>query len=574
MPKQNIRLLLKQVEYGFRLGGRQTVKWASLGVFSGLIAFVMDLFLAICLQRFFVSTGLISDLNQTRFFGTLRSSRSEAILLLLVGALRMCFYWLNTSSNGIAQVSYEKGGREKIAVWAMWDGKSSAGNIANLYNDILMGASQSISTLQFLMGRIIMLFSSLVVLTYYSAQLTLFILVLVILVFPIQKKLDRKLTKNGIGIQSSIAKSSEILFFGLQNSSYLKIHGLLGPEINDFKILLSKFKKLSITYYSSAAIRGILPQFIALIYVVFVASRTGSNFLDSPGQLVAYLYLSIRFFQTIGDLGRVSANLRGSWPRFLKYIEWNDLNSNTIHHALQIEKKNTFNLDLADIKSLKIECKNLKFDWLDGSSPLINDTTITFGLGTWTTFFGSSGKGKSTLLKIISGLYPPKSGSISLTVNEFSYSGKEYPLKLQNLISYVGADPVIVPGTIKENLLLGVFNEITDEELGKTLNDYSCGFILDLPGQLNYLITENDTELSTGQKQRISIARAMLRNPKILILDEITSNLDKITEEEILKAVKSLAKNMVVIAAGHRESFIPYSDTTYVFTDDGKIMKN
>jgi ATP-binding cassette subfamily B protein len=349
---------------------------------------------------------------------------------------------------------------------------------------------------------------------------------------------------------------------------------LLGPEINDFKILLSKFKKLSITYYSSAAIRGILPQFIALIYVVFVASRTGSNFLDSPGQLVAYLYLSIRFFQTIGDLGRVSANLRGSWPRFLKYIEWNDLNSNTIHHALQIEKKNTFNLDLADIKSLKIECKNLKFDWLDGSSPLINDTTITFGLGTWTTFFGSSGKGKSTLLKIISGLYPPKSGSISLTVNEFSYSGKEYPLKLQNLISYVGADPVIVPGTIKENLLLGVFNEITDEELGKTLNDYSCGFILDLPGQLNYLITENDTELSTGQKQRISIARAMLRNPKILILDEITSNLDKITEEEILKAVKSLAKNMVVIAAGHRESFIPYSDTTYVFTDDGKIMKN
>lgn len=567
-------MLLKQVAYGFRLGGRQTAKWASLGVISGLIAFVMDLFLAICLQRFFVSTGLISDLNQTRFFGTIRSSRSEAILLLLVGALRMCFYWLNTSSNGIAQVSYEKGGREKIAVWAMWDGKSSAGNVANLYNDILMGASQSISTLQFLMGRIIMLLSSLMVLAYYSAQLTLFILVLVTLVFPIQKKLDRKLTKNGIGIQSSIAKSSEILFFGLQNSSYLKIHGLLGPEINDLKILLNKFKQLSITYYSSAAIRGILPQFIALIYVVFVASSTGSNFLDSPGQLVAYLYLSIRFFQTIGDIGRVSANLRGSWPRFLKYIEWNDFNSNTIHHTLQIEKNNTLDLESADIKSIKIECKNLKFDWLDSSSPLINDATISFGLGTWTTFFGSSGKGKSTLLKIISGLYPPKSGSISLTVDEVDYIGKDYPLKLQNLISYVGADPVIVPGSIKENLLHGVLNEITDEELGKVLNDYSCGFILDLPGQLNYLITENDTELSTGQKQRISIARAMLRNPKILILDEITSNLDKITEEEILKAVKKLAKSMIVIAAGHRESFVAYSDTTYMFTDDGKIIKN
>jgi hypothetical protein len=95
----NKKLLLKEIQYGFRLGGKQTFRWASLGIVTGLIAFTMDLFLAICLQRFFVSTGLVSDLNQTRFFGTLRTSRSEAILLLIVGALRMFFYWVNTASK-------------------------------------------------------------------------------------------------------------------------------------------------------------------------------------------------------------------------------------------------------------------------------------------------------------------------------------------------------------------------------------------------------------------------------------------------------------------------------------------
>ena len=225
MPIQDKKLLFNQARYGFKLGGQQTFNWAVLGLISGLLAFVLDLLLAICLQRFFVSTGLISDENQTRFFGALRSSRSEGVLLLLVGLLRMGFYWLNTASNGIAQVSYEKGGRERIALWAMWNGKGSTGNISNLYNDILLGASQSISTLQFLMGRLIMLSSSFIVLTYYSLPLTLFILVLVIVVFPIQKNLDRRLSKSGKGLQLTIAKSSDILFFGLQNSVYLKIHG-------------------------------------------------------------------------------------------------------------------------------------------------------------------------------------------------------------------------------------------------------------------------------------------------------------------------------------------------------------
>lgn len=578
MP-QKIKYFADQVQGGFKLGGRPSLIWALIGFMAGLISFVLDLLLAICLQRFFVATDLISDLNQTRFFGPLRSSRSEAILLLLVGASRMLFYWCSSAANGISQVSYEKKAREKIAIWAIWQGKSSTGNVANLYSDIVLGASQSISNIQFVFVRIFMLISSLVVLAYYSIVLTLFIFLLILLVYPIQRKLDSHLTKNGVGLQASIEQSSNTLFFGLQNSVYLKIHGLLIAEIFAFKSLMNKFKKHSVNYYAAAGLRGLLPQFIALIYVVFVASRTGTKFLDSPGQLVAYLYLSIRFFQTVGDLGRVSANLRNTWPRLIKFIQWNSANLIAIENSDALTDQsfsNTKNNQSRgiEISTLDIRCEKISFAWPDSKTPVINDLSIQFDLGTWSTFFGDSGKGKSTLLKIIAGFHSPSTGRMILNLNGQRIEGSSYNIVLQNIISYIGADPVIIPGTIRDNLLHGSRMRVSDTELTKILHDYSCNFIFNLPNQLDYKITENDTGLSTGQKQRISIVRAMLRKPVVLILDEITSNLDEATELEILQSIKQNSENLIIIAAGHRKSFRTYSDFNYTFSAQGNIVQD
>ena len=561
---------------GFWLGGKPSLFWALLGFVAGLASFILDLLLAICLQRFFVATELISDLNQTRFFGPIRDSRTEAVLLLIVGVTRMFFYWCNFAANGISQVLYEKKARENIAVWAIRQGKSSSGSVSNLYNDILLGASQSIASLQFIFVRFCMLLASLLVLTYYSEILTLFIFIILLFLYPIQRKLDKYLTKNGKELQSTIEDSSNILFFGLQNSVYLKIHGLINFEILTLRKLVEKFKKHSVGYYYAAGLRGLLPQFVALVFVVFVASRTGTKFLDSPGQLVAYLYLSIRFFQTIGDLGRKSANLRSTWPRLTKFTEWSLINSNSIKESLFIANANfdqTKQESEIKIEKLSIECKNMSFNWPDSNARIINNLSIEFEMGTWTTFFGESGKGKSTLLKIISGLYAPTNGKLNLRVNGHVIQGFHYKEKLQKIISYVGTEPVIIPGTVRENLVHGLMYSIDDYELEKFLRDHSCDFIFDLPNHLNYNITENDTGLSTGQKQRISIARALLREPKILVLDEITSNLDEMTELDVLKSIKKRSNNLIVLAAGHRKSFKIYSDKTFKFTDDGNLIQ-
>jgi ABC-type bacteriocin/lantibiotic exporter with double-glycine peptidase domain len=161
-----------------------------------------------------------------------------------------------------------------------------------------------------------------------------------------------------------------------------------------------------------------------------------------------------------------------------------------------------------------------------------------------------------------------------LNLNGQRVEGSSYNIVLQNIISYIGADPVIIPGTIRENLLHGSGMRVRDTELTKILHDYSCDFIFNLPNRLDYKITENDTGLSTGQKQRISIVRAMLRQPVVLILDEVTSNLDEATELEILQSIKQNSENLIIIAAGHRKSFRTYSDFNYTFSAQGNIVQD
>ena len=539
----------------FNLSGRLAYFWGAIGVLSGLIAFIFDFLLAICLQRFFISTGLIIDANQTRFFGTLKDSRSEAILLLIIGLMRMIMFWLNNASNGMTQVVFEKYAREKIAKWAIWEGKNSSGSVSNIYNDLLVGSSISLSLIQFSLSRVIMLVGSLTALAYYSVKLTALIFVLMILIIPLQKYVDKNLNRAGKGIQISLQKSSEMLFAGLQNSFYFRVHGLFNREINRFKKVLTDFGNFSARYYFLAGIRGILPQYIGLIYVVVVASRRGSSLLDNPGQLIAFLYLSIRFFQIVGELGRISANLKSSWPRLLKLFDWEQNEYKRIESSNHREFAGSNNLDVKWENAIGVEIDQITFAWPDKSFS-IHKFSHNFEPGTWTTVFGTSGYGKSTILKLISGFIPPDSGAIHVRQNKENI--KDAYL-LQNNISFIEAEPVIISGTIKDNLLLGVDKKIDDAVLMQKIIDFDCVFILEMPKQLHTLLTENSTELSTGQKQRISILRALIREPKLLIMDEATSNLDSKTEDYILTKIVKMLPTITVIAASHRESYTKFS---------------
>ena len=214
-----------------------------------------------------------------------------------------------------------------------------------------------------------------------------------------------------------------------------------------------------------------------------------------------------------------------------------------------------------------IEIKSLNFRY--GTRELIlKNINMEIKQGEKIALVGESGSGKTTLAKLILKFYDFEKGDIN--INDFNLKDIDNTF-LRNKISYISQDMFLFNKTIKENLMLSDEIEIDDViELSKKVNAYE--FINELPQRFDYMIEENGTNLSTGQKQRLSILRALLKKPDILIMDEATSNLDSITESAIQKTLNNPEFNMTTIIIAHRLSTIRLCDRIYVL-DKGEIIE-
>jgi ATP-binding cassette subfamily B protein len=201
----------------------------------------------------------------------------------------------------------------------------------------------------------------------------------------------------------------------------------------------------------------------------------------------------------------------------------------------------------------------------------IDDISFTVKTGESIAFVGPSGSGKTTLMKLLVGLYRPQEGNIFY--NGIDENGIDFN-DLRNQIGFVTQDTQLFSGTIKENLLF-VNPMATDEELTEALHKASCQNLLQRAEKgLDTMIGEGGLKLSGGEKQRLSIARALLRKPKLLIFDEATSALDSLTEEEISKTIRQVTttQEQITILIAHRLSTIMYADRIYVL-EKGQVVE-
>ena len=226
--------------------------------------------------------------------------------------------------------------------------------------------------------------------------------------------------------------------------------------------------------------------------------------------------------------------------------------------------------DQSDNKSRfnKVSISNLDFRY--GTRDLVlRHINLEIHRGEKIAFVGESGSGKTTLAKLLVRLYEQEKGSIKLDssdIREFSIS------QIRNNISYISQNTFLFSGTIKENLLFGN-SDATDDDISQVCKMCELEeYINSLPLKLNTRIEENGKNLSGGQKQRLAIARALLNNPEILIMDEATSNLDYITEKSIEKTINTFSGNMTTIIIAHRLSTIKDCDKIFVFRN-GEIVE-
>ena len=237
------------------------------------------------------------------------------------------------------------------------------------------------------------------------------------------------------------------------------------------------------------------------------------------------------------------------------------------------QKNNIINIPEAkpiEIKNSNIKFKDVNFSYDKESEGVLNLVNLEFEGGKMTSLVGHSGSGKSTIMNLIPRFYDLQSGDIIID-NQSIY--KATIKSLRDQISMVSQETTLFDDTVKNNIKYAK-EDATDEEIFRVAKLSFCDeFIDNLPNKYETLIGENGVRLSGGEKQRLSIARAMMKKSSIILLDEATSSLDSETETKIQEALKILTKNKTTIVIAHRLSTILNSNNIYVI-DSGKVVES
>jgi ATP-binding cassette, subfamily B, bacterial len=349
----------------------------------------------------------------------------------------------------------------------------------------------------------------------------------------------------------------------LRNIELVKSLGLVEQEEqrlnkNTLKILGLELKKVRFIR-SLSFIQGTTVHFVrtALVFTLYCFVFNG---VIKIGDLITLMFFSFFIFNPLQELGNVITvynETKVSMDNFAALI-----NSPSEEVPLSPSK-------LGPIQ--EVHFKNVSFAHLTSNGYAVKNISLDIRSGQTIAFVGPSGSGKTTLVKLLLGLYKPNEGEV-LYNNIESADINLTELRMQ--LGLVSQDSQLFSGTIKDNLLF-VKPTATDEEILSVLNKAACQNLLKRATDgIMTTIGEGGIKLSGGEKQRLSIARALLRNPKLLIFDEATSALDSITEEEISSTMRELSatKTQITILIAHRLSTIMHADIIYVL-EHGKIVE-
>ncbi|MBL7831008.1 MAG: ABC transporter ATP-binding protein [Saprospiraceae bacterium] len=349
----------------------------------------------------------------------------------------------------------------------------------------------------------------------------------------------------------------------LRNIELIKSLGLTEHEVerlnkNTFKILgleLTKVKKVRSLNFVQGTMINLFRQSILFILMWFIFQN-----VLSPGELITMQFFSFFLFGALQEFGNIILSYREA-----------EVSLNNFEALLSrpLEKIPEDAVEIGNIEAL--EFQNISFKHQTALRHALNDISFQVKKGETIAFVGPSGSGKTTLVKILVGLYRPEEGKILYNGVKSDHIVFD---DLRKQIGFVTQDTQLFSGTIKENLLF-VNPKASDELVLDALHKAACQNLLSRADKgLDTMIGEGGIKLSGGEKQRLSIARALLRKPNLLIFDEATSALDSLTEEEISATIRDISseQNKITILIAHRLSTIFHADRIFVL-EKGKIIE-
>ena len=324
--------------------------------------------------------------------------------------------------------------------------------------------------------------------------------------------------------------------------------------------LMQKNKKITTVLIRMSPIMEVLTGIMIAILIYYSGTLIANNEIKVNNffSFLAAMMLAYQPVRALSTLNMVVNQGLSAANRILPIVDTKN----------SIKDKN--NAKDIDVSEGNIKFKNVSFKYEANEKNVLNNINLDFEGGKMTALVGHSGSGKSTILNLIPRFYQPEKGDISID-NQSIFDTKIISLREQ--ISLVSQETTLFDDTIKNNIKYAN-EDASDEEIKKVaILSNSDDFIQKLPNKYETLIGENGVRLSGGEKQRISIARAMIKKSSIILLDEATSSLDSETENKIQEALQTLTKGKTTIVIAHRLSTILNANNIYLI-DNGKVIEN
>ena len=442
------------------------------------------------------------------------------------------------------------------------DNKHTGKFISNLTYDTSLIVSLMSTALLSIFKDSVTLIGLLIVMFYQNWKLSLIAIIMIPLASVAAKTLGKRIGKVTTEAQVKSGELNKHLMEIFKNHKLIKIFQKESYEIdrtdNFLTNLKEKGKKISIVFVRASPIMEILTG-IMIALLIFYSGKlimTGELAINNFFSFLAAMMLA---YQPVRALATLNLSISTGLSAAKRIIPIIDTRNEIVEDVDANELK---------IRNCEIKFENCNFKYKTSNNLIVNNLNMTIDGGKTTALVGYTGAGKSSILNLIPRFYDCEKGDIKID-NQSIYSLRVKDLRKN--ISIVTQDITLFDDTIKNNIIYANPNASKDEIIQVAKNSFALDFIEKLPEGFDTIIGENGVRLSGGEKQRISIARAMLKKTPIILLDEATSSLDAETESKIQRAMEVLTENKTTLVIAHRLSTIINAHKIFVI-DEGSIV--